>query len=76
MHRQMKLEWALVWLKILKRSAKDEIFSMGIHQWIELSCFLVGLQDYSLMGDDAKPDLTPLEFEAVYEQCLHSILVA
>lgn len=43
LQHELKLEWALTWLKILKPAPKDEIFSMGIHQWIELATFLVGL---------------------------------
>lgn len=48
---------------------------MGIHQWIELSQFLVGLQDYSLK-DKLKDDSTKQDFTNQYEQCLHSTIMA
>lgn len=70
----MKLQWTLTWLKILSRSEKDEIFSMGIHQWIELSKFLVGLQDYSLQQTLDQPSQE--KFKEQYDYCLHATLMA
>ena len=47
---------------------------MGVHQWIELSSFLVGLQDYTL-EEIKKEDLTPDKFKELYQNGLHSILM-
>ena len=60
---------------ILQKGQFDEIFAMGIHQWIELSRYLVSLQDYSL-GQKLDDNPTIESFSSQHHICLHAILMA
>lgn len=71
-----KLAWSLTWLRILKKSQYDELFSMSAYQWIQLTQYLTSLQNYSLdlKWEEAQISLKSIEF--YYERQLHAVIMA
>lgn len=71
-----KLAWSLTWLRILKKSPHDELFSMSAYQWIQLTQYLTSLQNYQL---DLKWESSKISIKTIsfyYERQMHTVIMA